>query len=150
MHAHAHATDRLEAFAILRIRLGFARVVPNVEAFAAAFHARLFERVPAMRALFADDASRRCATLKRTLIVLMTNLNRPTELTSLLAALGSQHRWQEITPAQCTIVGESFIDTLAEHLGDRFTQDDRAAWTALLRHVTTLVTADAARTAAAA
>jgi nitric oxide dioxygenase len=148
MRAPAQPTDWLDAFEILRIRLAFARVVPNTEAVADDFWQRLFDAAPSTRALFPGDIPARRALLKRTLIVLMTNLNRPAELGSTLSMFDC--RWRGLMQTECARVEQAFIDTLARHLGDRFTHADRSAWTALHRCIVAAMTADACPAAAAA
>ena len=147
MYSRSHASDWINALEILRIRLGFARVVPNCDAFAADFYARLFELAPATRTLFPDDPSMRRLKLKQTLVMLMTSLNRPAELKPALASLA--HRNSSCGLDEFILIGKTLIDTLATHLGNRFTPDDRSAWTALQARVAEVIRPDTEHSAAA-
>lgn len=150
MNYRSHATDWLNAAEIVRIRLGFARVVPNAEAFAADFYDRLFRLAPATRALFPEDVPAQRLKLKQWLVMLMTGLNRPMELRPALAALGERVRMKVADDASLAVIGQVLIDTLAARLGDRFTIADRVAWTALHGRITAIMTAPAMPHAAAA
>jgi len=150
MHIRASAPDWLNAVEIARVRLGFARVVPNCGAFADDFHARLFELAPTTSALFPDGVSNRRAKFRQTLVMLMTSLSTPTELKPALAALGNRCRACGVVEADFAAISQALIGTLAAHLGTKLTIADFDAWTALHGRIAGLLTAGTALAAAAA
>src|SRR5262249_11768140 len=112
MNYRPNAIDWLNAAEIVRIRLGFARVVPNAEGFAAEFYDRLFRVAPATRVLFPADVPAQRLKLKQWLVMLMTGLNRPLELRPTLAALGQRARARLADDASFVVIGQVLIDTL--------------------------------------
>jgi len=149
MHHASTARDWIDADQIARIRGGFAGIAADADRFTAAFYARLFELAPTLRDLFPPDLSAQRAKLAHMLSMLTASLDRPLELRPALAALGERHRSYGVVTTDFRSVGQALLDTLAAHLGERFTVADRAAWTVLYGRIAAIMTAPTQRAAAA-
>ena len=65
------------------------------------------------------------------LAALVSKLDRPRELATILEALGVRHRDYGVTARHFAPVGRALFDTLAAELGPRFDDPTRRAWIAL-------------------
>lgn len=115
---------------IALIRRQFAATRGMEAAFAAAFYARLFQIDPALRPLFPHDLSDQGAKLMKTLSFAVAALDRPEALQPAVFALGQRHAAYGVTADMAAPVGAALLDTLAVALGEAFTPEARAAWTA--------------------
>ena len=110
------------------IRNGFAAVLVDRDGFAAAFYARLFERDPGLRALFATDM---VAQGRRFLVALghvVKSLDHLDVVAEELRALAKRHVAYGVERAHYALVGAALLATLAERLGEAFDARARAAW----------------------
>jgi hemoglobin-like flavoprotein len=96
---------------------------------AADFYRRLFDRLPDLRVLFADDLSDQRQKFFATLTEIASSLRDLSRVVEPAHDLGSRHRTYGVQPSHYAIVGEVLVDTLAQALGDEFTDEHRAAWT---------------------
>jgi hemoglobin-like flavoprotein len=115
---------------IALIRRQFAATRGMEAAFAAAFYAGLFQIDPALRPLFPHDLSDQGAKLMKTLSFAVAALDRPEALQPAVFALGQRHAAYGVTADMAAPVGAALLDTLAVALGEAFTPEARAAWTA--------------------
>ena len=117
------------------VRDSFALVAPMAEQAAALFYDKLFERDPALQALFRGDMAQQSRRLMEMIGAAVGLLDRPETLDPTLRALGARHAGYGVQPAHYAVVGGALLDTLAAGLGERFTPDTRAAWAATYAHI---------------
>lgn len=132
------------------VRRSFALVQPIATQAAALFYDKLFERDPALTALFHVDMAQQGERLMHMLDGAVRLLDRPQSLGPVLMALGERHGGYGVVDAHYPTVGAALLDTLAAGLGEAFTPEVREAWAALYAEVATAMQAGAARRAIAA
>ena len=113
------------------VRETWNQVLPIADTAAALFYQRLFELDPDLSALFAgvDLASQR-KKLVQTLTRVVVALDDIADLVPEIEALGRRHAGYGVTDAHYRTVGEALLWTLETGLGDAWTPDVEAAWTA--------------------
>ena len=120
------------------------QVVPIADNAASLFYDRLFEIDPSIRRLFAGvDMESQGRKLVQALATFIDALEHIETLVPKLRSLGQRHVGYGVTDAHYDTVGAALLWTLEKGLGDVWTADAKAAWTAAY----TLV-ADVMRTAA--
>ena len=108
----------------------FAKVAPISEQAAVIFHDRLFEVAPAVKAMFPADLTEQRKKLMGTLAVVVNGLgNLESELPA-ASALAKRHVGYGAKPEHYPVVGSALLWTLEKGLGEAFTPDVAAAWTA--------------------
>ncbi len=112
------------------IQASFARVVPIAEDAATLFYARLFELDPALRPLFQSDLHEQGRKLMTMLVVVVRGLEQPDRLLPVVEALGRRHADYGVREAHYATVGTALLWTLRQGLGEQFTPEVEAAWTA--------------------
>lgn len=109
----------------------FRLVVPIAEPAAGIFYARLFERDPALRPLFAQaDMQAQGRKLMAALGHVVANLRRPEALLPAVADLGRRHAGYGVQPPHYDTVGAALLDTLRAGLGEAATEEVIGAWAA--------------------
>lgn len=117
------------------LREHFASATRDPNAFGHAFYAGVFERAPAVRALFPSDIDALQEKLVRTLRVLMKGLDQPDAAQVQLQLLGARHVGFGAQPAHYEVVGAALIDTISR-LGEApLDADGRERWTRFLNWV---------------
>ena len=101
------------------------------EALAAAFYARLFETDPATRKLFTIDMAEQGRKLLEMLDAIADGLDQPASLVERLQELGHRHAGYGVRPGDYATLGAALMWTLAEVLGERFSEEARRGWLAL-------------------
>lgn len=109
----------------------------NEEDFAARFYALLFERAPAVRALFKRDIVAQGRLLTHMLGGIVYALGRTEFLTLGLRTLGRSHERYGVLPEHYPIVREVLLDAIREELGEALTERSERAWTQALAFITT-------------
>lgn len=127
--AGAQAGALLPPRTIALVQQSWARLMPISDAAAALFYTRLFQREPALRALFKSDMREQKRKLMQTLGVAVDGLSNPTRLIPILEELGARHAGYMVEARHYDLVGEALLWTLREGLGDDFTGELEAAWT---------------------
>lgn len=117
------------------VRTSFAQVQPIAPQAAAMFYDRLFEHDPTLRPLFRGDMAQQGQLLMTMLGRAIALLQRPAELNPALASLGARHVGYGVRDEHYVTVGVALLETLSTGLGAAFTDDVRAAWTAMYVHV---------------
>lgn len=112
------------------VQTTFALVKPNADAVAAMFYGRLFEIAPSVRPLFKSSVEAQGKKLMATLALAVEGLNDVTPLIPALTALGQSHVGYGAQPEHYDTVGQALLWTLSQGLGDKFTPEVEAAWTA--------------------
>lgn len=119
----------------MRIRRSYARATEDAPGFAAAFYRRLFQRAPELRPLFSRSIKAQEDSLIHALDVIVALGDQPAALRNALRALGERHRAYAVTAAHCSVFADAMIETLDQHCGPDFCDEDRRAWRALLEDV---------------
>jgi hemoglobin-like flavoprotein len=108
-------------------------IAADPQRFGRRFYERLFDRAPAVRALFPHELVGQERKLAETVLVLVGNLSDTRSLTPILRELGERHRRYGAQPAHYQVVGAVLLDVLAEVNGAAFDARARQAWLALYR-----------------
>lgn len=107
------------------------KVVPIADAAAGLFYDRLFEIDPTTRPLFKTET---LPEQKRKLIMMLntvvTGLARLEEIVPAAEALARRHVGYGVTAPQYDSVGAALVWTLEKGLGEGWTAETQAAWTA--------------------
>jgi nitric oxide dioxygenase len=127
------------------IRQTWNQIAPIADQAASMFYDRLFETDPELRALFAatDMASQR-KKLIEALAMVVGGLDQVEEIVGDLEALGRRHAGFGVTDHHYDAVGGAFLWTLNRGLGDAWTTETAAAWTAAYDLVASTMRAGAA------
>ena len=124
---------------VLLVQSSFHRIAPRLIAFGERFYAILFEANPELRPLFKNDLMVQQRMLVAMLSSLVRGLNRVTEITGGLHALGKRHCKYGAHSNHYDKVANALLRTLAEFLGDEFTPDVRASWSTVLDTISSLM-----------
>jgi len=108
----------------------FAKVGPISEKASELFYGRLFEIAPQVRAMFPDDMTEQRKKLMATLTIVVNGLNNLDTILPAASALAKRHVAYGAEPAHYPVVGEALLWTLEKGLGDAWTPEVAAAWTA--------------------
>jgi len=107
----------------------WAQVVPIAEVAATIFYDKLFALDPALRGLFPSDLAEQKKKLMATIGFAVGALTKPDALVPAVQDLGRRHAGYRVEPAHYETVGAALLATLAQGLGDLFTDEAKAAWT---------------------
>ncbi|MBI1764576.1 MAG: hemin receptor [Acidobacteria bacterium] len=113
------------------VQTSFAQVAESAETTAALFYQRLFELDPALRPLFKSDLREQERKLMQMLAVAVSGLDNPAALKPALQRLGARHIAYGVQSHHYQTVGAALLWTLEQGLGAAFTDEMRAAWTAV-------------------
>lgn len=115
---------------IKAVQDSFAKVAPISEQAAALFYDRLFAISPAAKPLFNGDMKEQGRKLMATLTVVVKGLSNLETILPTASALAKRHVDYGVKAADYTCVGEALLWTLERGLGDRWTPQLAAAWSA--------------------
>ena len=108
----------------------FAEVAPTSEQAAVIFYDRLFEVAPGVKAMFPSDMTEQRTKLMGTLAVVVNGLSNLSSVLPAASALAKRHVGYGATPEHYPVVGGALLWTLEKGLGEAWTPDVAAAWTA--------------------
>src|SRR3954447_9763401 len=108
----------------------FAKVAPISEQAAVMFYDRLFEVAPSVKAMFPADMTEQRKKLMGTLAVVVNGLSNLEAVLPAASALAKRHVNYGAKPEHYPVVGGALLWTLEKGLGDAWTPDVAAAWTA--------------------
>jgi hemoglobin-like flavoprotein len=108
----------------------FAKVAPIADQAAEIFYGRLFEIAPEVRSLFHGDMAEQRRRLVATLAVVVNGLGDLPSVLPAASALAKRHVGYGVRPEHYAVVGEALLWTLARGLGEQWTPEVAAAWTA--------------------
>ena len=108
----------------------FAKVAPISEQAAEIFYDRLFEVAPAVKSMFPADLREQRKKLMGTLAVVVNGLGNLESVLPAASALAKRHVSYGAKPEHYPVVGSTLLWTLEKGLGEAFTPDVAAAWTA--------------------
>ena len=112
------------------VQQSFAKVAPISEQAAVLFYDRLFEVAPGVKAMFLDDMTEQRKKLMATLAVVVGGLNNLETIRPAASALAKRHVSYGAKPEHYPVVGGALLWTLEKGLGDAWTPEVAAAWTA--------------------
>ena len=112
------------------VQESFAKVAPISEQAAVIFYDRLFELAPQVRAMFPNDMTEQRKKLMATLAVVVNGLANLETVLPAASALAKRHVAYGARPAHYPVVGGALLWTLEKGLGEAWTPDIAAAWTA--------------------
>lgn len=126
------------------------QVVPIADSAAALFYDRLFEIDPDLRQLFGGaDLEAQRKKLVQALAAVVGALDAIEDLVPDIEALGRRHATYGVTDAYYGTVGAALLWTLEKGLGNSWTANVEAAWTAAYALVADVMQTAAANTATA-
>ncbi|MEZ5292389.1 MAG: protein kinase [Vicinamibacterales bacterium] len=107
----------------------FAKLTPRAADLAARFYARLFERYPSVKPLFAHTSMRRQQQhLVGALTLVIDHLRSPDQSEPHLRALGERHAGYGAFPSHYPAVTGVLVDTIREMLGADWNDEVESAW----------------------
>lgn len=112
------------------IQESFTKVAPISEQAADLFYGRLFEIAPEVKPLFRSDMKEQGRKLMGTLAVVVNGLGNLEAVLPAASALAKRHVGYGVKPDHYAPVGAALLWTLERGLGDDWTADLQAAWTA--------------------
>ena len=113
---------------IFLIQGSWAQVEPIADTAARLFYGRLFELAPSVRPLFRGDMDEQGRKLMKMIAVVVQGLPKLERIVPAVQALGRRHAGYGVRAAHYDLVGAALLWTLAQGLGDAFTDDVRDAW----------------------
>lgn len=109
----------------------FELLIPIADTAVILFYGRMFELDPSLRPLFPTDMARQRQKLLDTLAMAVRGLENPDEFVASLQALGRRHTAYGVRPAHYQTMNEALIWMLTQGLGQNFSDEMKAAWTAM-------------------
>jgi hemoglobin-like flavoprotein len=125
------------------VQQSFAKVAPISEQAATIFYDRLFEVAPSVRAMFPDDMTEQRKKLMATLAVVVGGLSDIEAVLPAASALAKRHVSYGAKPEHYPVVGGALLFTLEKGLGDGWTPEVAAAWTAAFGTLSTYMISEA-------
>ncbi len=113
------------------VKTSFAQIAKIADTASELFYQRLFELDPTLRPMFKGDLVEQGRKLMQMLALVVGGLDYFETMRFSLQQLGARHIGYGVTADHYQTVGAALIWTLEQGLGDGFTQDVRAAWTAV-------------------
>jgi hemoglobin-like flavoprotein len=130
-HDEVERTEaRMTPDQIKLVQDSFAKVAPISEQAAVLFYDRLFEIAPSVKALFPADMTEQRKKLMATLAVVVSGLSDLPSVLPAASALAKRHVDYGAKPEHYPVVGSALLWTLEKGLGDAWTPELAAAWTA--------------------
>jgi nitric oxide dioxygenase len=112
------------------VQQSFAKVAPISETAAVLFYDRLFEIAPSVGPMFPTDMKEQRKKLMATLAVVVGGLSNLDSVLPAASALAKRHVSYGAKAEHYPVVGAALLWTLEKGLGDGWTPDVAAAWTA--------------------
>ena len=112
------------------VQQSFAKVAPIADQAATIFYGRLFEVAPRVKAMFPTDMAEQRKKLMATLAVVVNGLSNLASVLPAASALAIRHVSYGAKPEHYPVVGGALLWTLEKGLGEDWTPEVAAAWTA--------------------
>jgi hemoglobin-like flavoprotein len=112
------------------VQQSFAKVAPISETTAVIFYDRLFEIAPSVKPMFPADMTEQRKKLMATLAVVVGGLGNLESILPAASALATRHVSYGAKAEHYPVVGAALLWTLEKGLGDSWTPEVAAAWTA--------------------
>lgn len=100
------------------------------------FYKRLFEELPEAHSLFANGVNKQRIKFYIMLREIVMQVDNWPYIHESVKSLGRRHQTYGVQEHHYVAVGNVLIEVLSEALGESFTKDDREAWIALFREIT--------------
>jgi hemoglobin-like flavoprotein len=120
----------MDSTQIKLVQDSFAKVAPISEQAAVLFYDRLFEVAPSVKAMFPTDMTEQRKKLMATLAVVVNGLSNLESILPAAKALAQRHVSYGAKAEHYPVVGSALLWTLEKGLGEAWTADIAAAWTA--------------------
>jgi hemoglobin-like flavoprotein len=140
----------MNASDVALVQDSFKKVAPISDVAAELFYGRLFEIAPQVKPMFRGDMKEQGRKLMATLGVVVTGLTRLETVLPAASALAKQHVAYGVKAEHYPIVGGALLWTLEKGLGDAWTPELAAAWTAAYGTLSGYMISEAYGTAQAA
>ncbi|UFS76793.1 globin domain-containing protein [Tardiphaga sp. 37S4] len=140
----------MNASDVALVQDSFKKVAPISDVAAELFYGRLFEVAPQVRPMFRGDMKEQGRKLMATLGVVVIGLTRLETVLPAASALAKQHVAYGVKAEHYPIVGGALLWTLEKGLGDAWTPELAAAWTAAYGTLSGYMISEAYGTAQAA
>lgn len=121
------------------VQESWAKVVPISERAAELFYGKLFELDPTLKFLFKSPIPVQGKLLMKALDGAVTGLDDLDALVPILQELGKRHAPYGVVEKDYDTVGEAFLWTLGQGLGDGFTDEIKEAWIGVYGVVATVM-----------
>ena len=112
------------------VQQSFAKVAPISGQAAVLFYDRLFEVAPQVKAMFPADMTEQRKKLMATLAIVVNGLTNLEAILPAASSLAKRHVSYGAKPEHYPVVGGALLWTLEKGLGDAWTPEVAAAWTA--------------------
>ena len=112
------------------VQQSFAKVAPISETAAVLFYDRLFEIAPQVKAMFPADMTEQRRKLMGMLAAVVNGLGDLNSILPAASALAKRHVSYGAKAEHYPVVGAALLWTLEKGLGDSWTPEVAAAWTA--------------------
>jgi len=112
------------------VQQSFSKVAPISEQAAVLFYDRLFEIAPSVKSMFPADMTEQRRKLMTMLAAVVGGLDNLTSILPAASALAKRHVAYGAKPEHYPVVGSALLWTLEKGLGEAWTPDVAAAWTA--------------------
>lgn len=112
------------------VQQSFSKVAPISEQAAVIFYDRLFEVAPTVRAMFPNEMTEQRKKLMAALAAAVNGLSNLEAILPAASALAKRHVNYGAKPEHYPVVGGALLWTLEKGLGEAWTTDVAAAWTA--------------------
>lgn len=137
-------SKKLTLTEIQSIQRTFEMIAPMADTFALIFYDRFFYLEPAVRPLFIIDMALQREKLMGMLAFIVRGLDKPDLFIPELREMGLRHASYRVEPEHYPILVEAIIMALEECLGEKVTDEMRAAWKKVLLIVSEIMLAGAA------
>lgn len=138
----------MEESQIELVQSSWAKVEPIADDAAKMFYAKLFELDPALEKLFPSDLTEQRKKLMATIGIAVKGLRKIEELVPTLQKLGAGHAGYGVKDEDYGTVAQALLWTLAQGLGDAYTDECNDAWVAVYTVIADTMKSGAAAAAA--
>lgn len=132
------------------VQQSFSKVAPIADQAAIMFYDRLFEVAPSVKALFPADLTEQRRKLMATLGAVVNGLSNIDSILPAASALATRHVAYGAKAEHYPVVGGALLWTLQKGLGEAWTPEVAAAWTAAYGTLSTYMISEAYGSAQAA
>ena len=132
------------------VQQSFSKVASISDQAAAIFYDRLFEVAPQVKAMFPADMTEQRKKLMATLAVVVNGLSDLSSIQPVASALAKRHVGYGAKPEHYPVVGAALLWALEKGLGEEWTSEVAAAWTAAYGTLSGFMTSEAYGTSLAA
>ena len=115
---------------VLLVQSSFEHVLPIADVAGLLFYERIFTLALEARALFGDDIALQASRTMAAVKTAVDGLDDIEQVAPFLVRLGARHVRYGVVPEHFDLVGEAFLWTLEQGLGDAFTPEVHEAWVA--------------------